>query len=99
MQVPDFPNKQKTVQKVNNLRQSQFPKKEGGGPGRYDHDHRFNGYFFYLPLDFFYLNITQKVATIIKSRSQIMTPNSSKKDIFLKPCFMIDLSSDSDLPK
>ena len=35
----------KTTQKKNNLRRSQFPKKRGGGSARYDHDHRFNGFF------------------------------------------------------
>ena len=39
--VPDYLSDLK-----NNLRQSQFSKKRGGGPARYDHDHRFNGFFF-----------------------------------------------------
>ena len=37
-----------------NLRRSQFLKKRGGGPARYDHDHRFNGFFF-TPFFSFYM--------------------------------------------
>ena len=43
--VLNNPSDQKTAQKKN-LRRSQFSKKRGGGPARYDHAHRFNGFFF-----------------------------------------------------
>ena len=39
----NHPINQKTSQK--NLRAITVLKKEGGGPARYDHDHRFNGFF------------------------------------------------------
>ena len=42
------PINKKTSQK-NYLRRSQFSKKRGGGPARYDHDHRFNGFFYPFP--------------------------------------------------
>ena len=78
--VPDFPNNQKTVRKINNLRRSKFPKKRGGGQGRYDYNHIFNCNFFKPSLRVFFFNLTisQIVAIIINSRSQIITTNSSK---------------------
>ena len=42
----NHPINQKTSQKKKNLRAITVFKKEGGGPARYDHDHRFNGFFF-----------------------------------------------------
>ena len=42
--IPDNLINQKTSPKKN-LRRSQFSKKRGGGPARYDRDHRFNGFF------------------------------------------------------
>ena len=42
----NHPINQKIRRKKKNLRAITVLKKEGGGPARYDHDHRFNGYFF-----------------------------------------------------
>ena len=36
----------KIQSKKKSQRRSQFLKKRGGGPARYDHDHRFNGFLF-----------------------------------------------------
>ena len=41
----NHPINKKWSRKKNNLRRSQFSRKRGGGPARYDHDHRFNGFF------------------------------------------------------
>ena len=47
--VPDFSNNQKTAQEKKTLSDHSSQKRGGGGPGRYDHDHRFNGFFLTLP--------------------------------------------------
>ena len=41
----NHPINQKTSRKKQNLRAITVFQKEGGGPARYDHDHRFNGFF------------------------------------------------------
>ena len=46
--VLNNPSDQKTAQKKKPKALTVF-KKEGGGPARYDHAHRFNGFFFFTP--------------------------------------------------
>ena len=46
----NHPINQKNVAEKS-LRAITVLKKEGGGPARYDHDHRFNVFFFSLPLN------------------------------------------------
>ena len=43
------PMNKKNVAKKNNLWRSQFSKKRGGGPARYDHNHRLNAFVFCYP--------------------------------------------------
>ena len=42
----NHPINQKTSQKKKPKGDHSFQKKRGDGPARYDHDHRFNGFFF-----------------------------------------------------
>ena len=48
--IPDYPINPKTAQKKQPKTITVLKKEGGGGPVRYDHDHRFNGFFLPLPL-------------------------------------------------
>ena len=50
----NHPVHQKTSRKKRPKGDHSFPKKRGGGPARYDHDHRFNGFFLKPSLRYFF---------------------------------------------